>query len=254
MSTISNLIFKNAKHYITSPFGYRKDPITGKSGAFHSGTDYGTDNKKIAQYAIEDGYVFASAKASDGANYVWIIYPRIKKAFLHYHLDARAISSGAKVTRGTKIGTTGKTGKSTGIHLHLGVRELNGLNEYQMNNMNWTLLRNCPYIDPEGIKYEEPKVVQNSTTSSTSNFLPARGYWKKGDKDVKVGYMCDYFYVTFPGYAKSLKKDKENLKGNLFGDNLEAWVKMFQKNTGLVADGMVGPKTYDMMKKYGFKH
>ncbi|MBQ0017357.1 MAG: peptidoglycan-binding protein, partial [Clostridiales bacterium] len=100
--------------------------------------------------------------------------------------------------------------------------------------------------------YEEPKVVQKPTTESS--FLPSRGYWKKGDKDNRVGYMCDYFYTTFPAYAKSLKRNKENLKGNLFGDNLEAWVKMFQKNTGLVADGMVGPKTYAMMKKYGFKH
>lgn len=254
MSTISNLIFKNEKHYVTSKFGARTTIKTsaGTTSSFHSGVDYGTNNKKIPQYAIEDGYCFASAKASDGANYVWVIYPRIKKAFLHYHLDARAITSGTRVNKGTKLGTTGMTGKATGIHLHLGVRDLNGLNDYQLDNMNWTLLRNCPYIDPEGFKYTEPKVVQKSTTNS--NFLPTRGYWKKGDKDKRVGYMCDYFYTTFPAYAKSLKRNKENLKGNLFGDNLEAWVKMFQKNTGLVADGNVGPKTYAMMKKYGFKH
>lgn len=79
-------IFKRSDYYVTSPFGYRTDPVTGQKGAYHQGTDYGTNGKNWTQYAIEDGYCFASAKSnSDGANYVWVIYPRIKKALLHYH-------------------------------------------------------------------------------------------------------------------------------------------------------------------------
>ena len=53
----------------------------GTTATFHNGTDYGTDGLKIPQYAIEDGYVFEAAKSnSDGANYVWVIYPRVKLA------------------------------------------------------------------------------------------------------------------------------------------------------------------------------
>lgn len=159
MSTISNLIFKGAKHYVTSAFGNRKDPITGKAGTFHSGTDYGTDGLKIPQYAIEDGYVFAAAKSnSDGANYVWVIYPRVKLAMLHYHLDSYKVKSGQSVTKGTLLGYTGSTGRSTGVHLHLGIRDLKKLSAAQVKKINWDLLRVCDYVDPEKVTYSEAKV------------------------------------------------------------------------------------------------
>lgn len=49
MSAISNLIFKNAAHYITSPFGKRSSISTsaGKTSTYHRGTDYGTNGKKL---------------------------------------------------------------------------------------------------------------------------------------------------------------------------------------------------------------
>lgn len=160
MSTISNLIFNNEKHYVTSPFGNRAAIKTsaGTTGTNHEGTDYGTDGKKIAQYAIEDGYVFAAAKSnSDGANYVWVIYPRVKLAMLHYHLDSYKVKSGQKVSKLTLLGYTGSTGRSTGVHLHLGIRDLNKLTAAQVNKMTWDLLRTCPYVNPETVAYAEAK-------------------------------------------------------------------------------------------------
>ena len=61
MSKISNIIFNGKDHYITSPYGSRTVISTsaGKTTSYHSGTDYGTNGKKIPQYAIENGYVFA---------------------------------------------------------------------------------------------------------------------------------------------------------------------------------------------------
>lgn len=158
MSKISNLIFNNANHYITSPYGNRGSIKTsaGTTSTFHYGTDYGTNSKKLPQYAIEDGYVFAAAKASDGAKYVWVIYPRIKKAFLHYHLDSIAVKKGQAIKKGTLLGKTGKTGKATGIHLHLGIRDLAKLTSTQINKMTWNLLRSCSYIDPEKLSYTAP--------------------------------------------------------------------------------------------------
>lgn len=43
---------------------------------------------------------------------------------LHYHLDSIKVTNGQQVSKGTLIGYTGKTGKATGIHLHLGVKDL----------------------------------------------------------------------------------------------------------------------------------
>ena len=162
MSKISDLIFKNAKHYITSPYGARNTISTsaGKTSSFHNGTDYGTNGKKLPQYAIEDGYIFAAGtSSSDGAKYVWVIYPRIKLAFLHYHLDTISVKAGQKVTKGTKLGTTGKTGKATGIHLHLGIRPLTNLTAAQVEAMTWALLRSCSYTDPEKVNYTAPSVA-----------------------------------------------------------------------------------------------
>lgn len=179
MSTISNLIFKNAKHYVTSPFGKRAPMKTsaGTTASFHNGTDYGTDGKKIAQYAIEDGYVFAAAKATDGANYVWVIYPRVKLAMLHYHLDSYKVKAGQKVVKGTLLGYTGMTGKATGVHLHLGIRDISKLNASQINAMNWTNLQACSYVDPEKVSYKEPtaEVSKPADTTTSTKYTVKKG-------------------------------------------------------------------------------
>lgn len=126
MSVVSNLIFHNAKHYVTSPYGYRKSLTTsaGNTGTKHNGTDYGTNAKKIAQYAIEDGVIDSCGTASDGAKFVWVQYDRLGVRMLHYHLDRISVKPGQKVTKNTVLGYTGKTGKATGIHLHLGIKKL----------------------------------------------------------------------------------------------------------------------------------
>lgn len=84
-------------------------------------------------------------------------------------------------------------------------------------------------------------------TASAKSFLPAKGYWKQGDKDQRIADMARFMRNTFPKYtpAKAL--------GPEFGPNLAKSVAQFQRNTGLYPDSMVGPKTYAMMQKYGFR-
>lgn len=81
----------------------------------------------------------------------------------------------------------------------------------------------------------------------TTGFLPARGYWKKGDSDARIGKMDSWLRATFPLYAKPC------VLGNYFGTCTESAVREFQRRTNLVSDGCVGKLTYAMMKKYGFK-
>ena len=202
MSTISNLIFNGADHYVTSKFGYRDSISTsaGATGTKHEGTDYGTNSKKLPQYAIEEGYVFAAQKASDGALYVWVVYPRIKKAFLHYHLDTISVTAGQTVKKGTKLGTTGKTGKSTGIHLHLGIRDLKVLATTKVEKMTWDALRLCEYVDPEKVSYTAPTTTPTATAKATYkvgdvvNFVGNKHY--TGSGAVSIGKSCK------PGKAK----------------------------------------------------
>ncbi len=126
MSKVSNIIFNSAKHYVTSPYGKRNTISTsaGQTSSFHYGTDYGTNGKNLPQYAIEEGVIPSCGTARDGAKYVWVKSPRTGKKMLHYHLDSIAVRAGQKVSRGTLLGKTGKTGKATGVHLHLGVKDI----------------------------------------------------------------------------------------------------------------------------------
>lgn len=233
MSIISNIIFGGADHYVTSPYGKRSviNTAAGQTASFHRGTDYGTNGKKLPQYAIEDGTVLSCGTASDGAKYVWVKYPRIGKKFLHYHLDSIAVKSGQAVKKGTLLGKTGKTGKATGVHLHLGIKDL----------------QTDAYEDPEAYakKYVAPTGTQSKSVAS---FFPVKGYFAQGDVSPNVGKIASFLYATFPAYT-----NKKAL-GNTYGKHLTAAVTEFQRRTGLVADGMTGEKTLAMLKRYGFTY
>lgn len=257
MSTISNLIFKNAKHYVSSSFGNRSviQTSAGATSSYHSGTDYATYNVKLPQYAIEDGYIMDSSTASDGANYIWVIYPKSKLAMLHYHLDSKSVIKGEKVSKGDKLGTTGMTGKATGIHLHLGVKSLAGVKD--VYNVTYSTLSAIAYTDPEKVKYTETSTATTAktekTVKTTSSFLPAKGYWAFGDKDARIGKLAQFMRTTFPSYTPS------TALGNLYGTNLMNAITQFQINCKITKqykdkiDGKCGPKTLECLKLYGFK-
>lgn len=171
MSKISDLIFHNAKHYLTSPYGPRDSISTaaGNTSNFHRGTDYGTNGKKLTQYAVEDGSVLSCGTAADGAKYVWVEYPRLGVKMLHYHLDAIKVKAGQKVTANTALGTTGKTGKSTGVHLHLGIKRLSG----------------GDYIDPEKWSKNEYKAPGVSSSAAAKPAASTSAKTKKAKDGAK---------------------------------------------------------------------
>jgi murein DD-endopeptidase MepM/ murein hydrolase activator NlpD len=127
------------EYYITSPFGQRIDPITGKVIVYHNGCDYGTHGNKWPQYALEQGHIDNVFIDQYGAKDIWVSYPRLGYKCLHGHLDSFNVSIGQEVDENTILGYTGMTGKATGIHLHLGVKYIGG----------------SDWIDPESIDYQE---------------------------------------------------------------------------------------------------
>lgn len=112
------------------------------------------------------------------------------------------------------------------------------------NRRDWTKHGKLPWI-----KYEAEKKAENSG----DEFLPARGYFKKGDKGKNVEKINLFWYEMFPAYANILKRNAKNVLGPLFGENTEAWTKEFQKRTGLEPDGCIGPLTLGKMGQFGFK-
>jgi len=107
---------------ITSPFGYRTDPITGAT-AFHSGIDFGASCGTPIK-AAATGTVFQVVReaASGGYGNMTIIKHGGNIATLYGHQSSIVVSPGQIVLIGQVIGYVGSTGKSTGCHLHWEVR------------------------------------------------------------------------------------------------------------------------------------
>ena len=104
---------------LTSAFGYRIHPITGRPHS-HTGTDiaapYGTAIK-----AVKSGVVTISEYGSSYGNYV-VISHGDGTSSLYAHMSKRGVSAGQVVNQGDTIGYVGSTGNSTGHHLHLEIR------------------------------------------------------------------------------------------------------------------------------------
>jgi len=107
---------------VTSSFGYRNHPLTGK-WSLHTGVDLGaTTGTNI--YAAQDGYV-TLAKENGGFGLCIIIDHGNGLKTLYGHCSKLLVSVGDKITRGQIIGLVGMTGSATGPHLHF---------EVQLNN------------------------------------------------------------------------------------------------------------------------
>ncbi|MCZ4272972.1 M23 family metallopeptidase [Maritalea porphyrae] len=108
------------KYRFSSRFGNRRDPFTGKS-AFHSGLDFAAP-KGTSVKAVGSGKVtFAGTKGGYG-NAVEITHPS-GLVSRYAHLSVIRVSKGQTVTANSTIGLVGSTGRSTGAHLHLEVRQ-----------------------------------------------------------------------------------------------------------------------------------
>ena len=102
-------------YYISSKYGYRKDPIT-KKKRFHPGIDLaGTWHEDVL--APADGTVFF---AGINGGYGKMVKIRHKHGIVttYGHLQKILVKNGQKVTIGNRIGKMGTTGRSTGQHLH----------------------------------------------------------------------------------------------------------------------------------------
>lgn len=107
---------------ISDPFGWRMHP-TLRVEKFHNGIDMAAPGGSpiLAAY---DGRVVAAGYSSSMGNYIMIDHGD-KLYTIYMHASALYVSTGDYVTRGQKIAAVGTTGRSTGNHLHFGVR-LNG--------------------------------------------------------------------------------------------------------------------------------
>lgn len=189
--------------------------------------------------------------------------------------------------------STGGTGQARGCWTKLAARRANAGSDFDLiTNKNdlqvgdWVIF-NCGTYGHVGVVYsildkgrkvvlqsQNQGIIRNKVTrvnmsldtflgafrykgwyNKRVDFLPERGYWKRGDNDPRVGRLCNFFAENFYGYYCRNKQEAHRLlDGNYFGPNCEKWVKEFQKRTNLKSDGCVGPITYDKLKQFGFRY
>ena len=99
---------------VTSPYGYRRDPFTGKQ-SWHNGIDLQAKNEYV--YAMMDGIVEKVGYDNRSGYYVILRHGNYRVSYCH--LSSIVVVKGKSVCPGTIVGVTGSSGRSTGEHLHL---------------------------------------------------------------------------------------------------------------------------------------
>ena len=122
------------KYRLSSGFGYRTDPVYGRT-ALHAGVDFAMDPGNPI-YATGDGVVESVKFEFFGYGNNIVIDHGFGYKTRYAHLKTVGVVEGMKVKRGECIGESGNSGKSTGPHLHYEViyrdRPVNPSNYYDL--------------------------------------------------------------------------------------------------------------------------
>ncbi|WP_243414019.1 M23 family metallopeptidase [Oscillibacter sp. CU971] len=110
----------NWRNVITSEFGYRRDPFTGKTKG-HSGMDLAVPTGTPIRAALP-GTVTVSTYNQGGYGYYVMIDHGGGLVTLYGHCSQLLARVGRTVEAGDVIALSGSTGRSTGPHLHFEVR------------------------------------------------------------------------------------------------------------------------------------
>ncbi|WP_443897943.1 M23 family metallopeptidase [Paraprevotella clara] len=102
---------------ITSPYGYRKDPFTGKK-RFHNGIDLRARGDEVL--AMMSGVVVKVGQDKSSGKYVVLQHGSYTISYCH--LSRILTEKGAEIRPRDVVGITGSTGRSTGEHLHITCR------------------------------------------------------------------------------------------------------------------------------------
>ncbi|CAF1474332.1 unnamed protein product [Rotaria magnacalcarata] len=118
------------------PVAYGEACVTQGFHSGHQAIDIGSYGaKRVNLFTIWDGTVigvcngagdFDQSRCGACGNYVEIQHNTVKVLYCHMTSGSITVSVGQRVARAQKIGVMGTSGHSTGVHLHVQVREING--------------------------------------------------------------------------------------------------------------------------------
>lgn len=210
---LAERLLRRNDYVITSPYGIRIHPIT-REKSMHEGTDYFTKKEKWDVYALEDGVVKIVGYDKNNGNYLWVHFPRLNIKLFMCHLDSILVTKNQIVFATTVLAKVGTTGRSTGIHLHLGVR--------------W--ISTNKYFNPEVYDYQ-----------IASNGLSVDGQWGMNTtKALQRHYKTKVDGIISGQFKTNANKNIYSIRWGIGGSQL---VKALQKDLGVKVDGYLGPQT-----------
>lgn len=184
---------------ITSPYG-----ITRSDGKVHKGIDIISTSGDRQVKAIKDGVVRGTFVDPYGfGNYVSIQHADGMRA-LYCHLEEFRCRAGDNVKAGDVIGIEGETGNSTGVHLHLEIREPDYTPSKHIDVAKYLGIKN---IRGDIVVSEEEPIYKKELTREEKIQLVKE----------KVGYddnTCKYIFDFYKYGNEALDKLTEALQGN----------------------------------------
>lgn len=163
------------KFRVTSPRGNR---VLNGIEEYHGGLDLVALDEDKSVYAIADGVIGAVPYESLGfGRYVRQLLPDGRRIYYaHLKYDSAVVKAGQTVKVGDKLGEMGSTGKSTGAHTHLELRD-KGTSKVSLDISAFT-----------GIPNE--RGIYEANPQSDIEFVQERC----GFEDKTIDYLCEYTF------------------------------------------------------------
>jgi hypothetical protein len=238
---------------VTSPFGWRKHPISGKK-KHHNGADIWQGGATTYLEACFDGKVIAVKPNNDpnSAGHSIIVQSTVmgkKVTWTYFHMVKGSIkvTKGQQVEAGTVVGKMGDTGFATGKHLHWEIWA--GHLKAQPN----TNSGGKGFYDPMAftsavLDWEKVNKAAPEATPEDAPVSIAPAHSQDGATDLAAPAAPverPTLHVGSKGaHVKYLQKKIGTAADGDFGPNTKKAVIAFQTKHGLTADGIVGPTTW----------
>lgn len=169
---------------ITSPYG-----VVRSDGKIHKGIDFISTSGDRMVKAIQAGVVRGTLIDPTGfGNYVSIQHVDGTRA-LYCHLEEFRCRAGDNVKAGDVIGIEGETGNTTGVHLHLELRESDYTPNKHINVADYLGIENkkgdVVMIEKELTREQKIEIVKNKVGYDDNTCKYMFNFYKYGDEALK---------------------------------------------------------------------